>query len=141
MKALWTEEEASYAGQHISFGPSWSWPKPVQTPHPPILVGGHGSRVLDRIVKYGDGWFLNRLGEDERLIGRIERLRAAGEAAGRGPLPTTLQIAPTDPAELQRFEAAGVDRAVWFLPPAGLDKVERAMDRYAEVVSGFTRAG
>ncbi len=141
MKALWTQDEASYEGKHVSFPPSWSWPKPVQKPHPPILVGGHGSRVRDRIVRYGDGWLLNRVGDDDRLIGRIERLREAGEAAGRGPIPTTLQLAPTDPAELRRFEAAGVNRALWFLPPAGLDKVEPAMDRYAEVVSAYAGAG
>jgi probable F420-dependent oxidoreductase len=135
MKALWTEEEASYHGQHVQFDGAWSWPKPVQKPHPPILVGGHGSKVRDRIVNYGDAWLLNRIGDDERLIGRIERLRDAGEAAGRGPLPTTLQLAPTDPAEIERFGAAGVDRCVWYLPPAGHDKVERAFDRYAEVVA------
>jgi probable F420-dependent oxidoreductase len=138
MKALWTEEEASYHGQHVQFDGAWSWPKPVQKPHPPILVGGHGSKVRDRIVNYGDAWLLNRIGDDERLIGRIERLRDAGEAAGRGPLPTTLQLAPTDRAEIERFEAAGVDRCVWYLPPAGHDKVERALDRYAEVVAAAT---
>jgi probable F420-dependent oxidoreductase len=137
MKALWTEDEASYDGKHVKFPPAWSWPKPVQKPHPPILVGGHGSRVIDRIVKYGDAWFLNRIGDEDRLRGRIEKLRAAGEAAGRGPLPTTLQIAPTDPEELRRYEGSGVDRAVWFLPPAAHDKVERAMDRYAEVVAAY----
>ena len=141
MKAIWTEDEAEYHGRYVDFDPIWSWPKPVQKPHPPILVGGHGSRVRDRIVRYGDGWLLNRIGDDDRLIGRIERLREAGEAAGRGPIPTTLQLAPTDPGELRRFEAAGVNRAVWFLPPAGLDKVEPAMDRYAEVVSAYAGAG
>jgi probable F420-dependent oxidoreductase len=140
MKALWTQDEASYEGKHVRFPPSWSWPKPVQKPHPPILVGGHGSKVRDRVVAFGDAWYLNRIGDDDRLIGRIERLREAGEAAGRGPIPTTLQIAPTNPAELRRFEAAGVNRAVWFLPPAGLDKVEPAMDRYAGVVSAYAAA-
>jgi probable F420-dependent oxidoreductase len=135
MKALWTQDEASYAGRHVNFDAAWSWPKPVQKPHPPILVGGHGSKVRDRVVNYGDGWLLNRVGDDERLISRIERLRAAGEQAGRGPLPTTMQLAPTDPAEIARFAEAGVDRCVWFLPPAGQDKVERAMDRYAQVVA------
>ncbi len=137
MKALWTQDEATYEGEHVRFEAAWSWPKPVQKPHPPILVGGHGSRVLDRVVRYGDAWYLNRIGDDERLIGRISRLRDAGEAAGRGPLPTTLQLAPFEPAELRRFEEAGVDRATWFLPPAGLDKVERALDRYTDVVAAY----
>jgi probable F420-dependent oxidoreductase len=141
MKALWTEEEASYEGRHVRFGPSWSWPKPVQKPHPPILVGGHGPKVLDRVVAYGDAWYLNRIGNEEKLLARVARLREMGVQAGRGPLPVTLQIAPLDPEGLQRWEAAGATRAVWFLPPAGLDKVERAMDRYAEAVAAYTGAG
>jgi probable F420-dependent oxidoreductase len=141
MKALWTQEEASYEGKHVSFPPSWSWPKPVQKPHPPILVGGHGRNVLKRVVAFGDAWLPNRFGDDDRLLGRIAKLREAGEAAGRGPLPVTLQIAPTDPAGLERFEAAGVTRAVWYLPSAGRDQVEAAMDHYAGALSAYAHAG
>src|SRR5437016_11340399 len=60
MKAIWTEDEAEYHGQHVSFDPIWSWPKPVQEPHPPVLVGGNGKKVLDRVVACGDEWMPDR---------------------------------------------------------------------------------
>src|SRR5437667_10262261 len=56
MKALWTDDEAEYHGRHVDFEPSWSWPKPVQKPHPPILVGGNGQKVIDRVLRFGDEW-------------------------------------------------------------------------------------
>jgi probable F420-dependent oxidoreductase len=142
MKELWAHDEASYEGKYVRFGPTWSWPKPVQQPHPPILIGGHGRKVLDRVVAFGDAWFPNRVGvDDDRLLGRIAKLREMGEEAGRGPLPVTLQIAPLKPEKLERFEAGGVTRCVWFLPPAGMDEVEPAMDGYAEVVARYSGAG
>ena len=53
MKAIWTQDEASYSGKYVGFERIWSWPKPVQKPHPPVLVGGDGPRVLDRVIAYG----------------------------------------------------------------------------------------
>ena len=57
MRALWREDEASFAGEQIAFAPAWSWPKPVQPGGPPVLVGGNGKRVLERVVRYGDAWY------------------------------------------------------------------------------------
>ena len=59
MKAIWTSDEASYAGEYVTFDRIWSWPKPAQRPHPPVLVGGDGPDVLDRVLAFGDGWFPN----------------------------------------------------------------------------------
>ena len=59
MKAIWTEDEASYQGEFVDFERIWSWPKPAQRPHPPILVGGNGPTVLDRVLRFGDAWFPN----------------------------------------------------------------------------------
>ena len=59
MKAIWTHEEASYSGEFVSFERIWSWPKPAQRPHPPVLVGGNGPTVLDRVLAFGDAWFPN----------------------------------------------------------------------------------
>ncbi len=56
MKQLWTQDEAEYHGRHVDFAPTWQFPKPVQKPHPPILVGGAGENVIKRVVAYGDGW-------------------------------------------------------------------------------------
>ena len=71
MKAIWTEEEASYHGEFVSFDPIWSWPKPAQTPHPPVLVGGGGPTVLDRVIDFGDVWFPNWRDVSEDLEQRI----------------------------------------------------------------------
>jgi probable F420-dependent oxidoreductase len=59
MKAIWTADEASYAGEYVAFDRIWSWPKPAQRPHPPVLVGGNGPGVLDRVLAFGDAWFPN----------------------------------------------------------------------------------
>src|SRR5207302_6113165 len=61
MKAIWTQDEASYHGRYVNFDRIWCWPKPAQRPHPPVLVGGNAPRVLDRVVKYGDHWMPNRV--------------------------------------------------------------------------------
>ena len=134
MKAIWTQDEASYHGEHVSFEPLWSWPKPVQKPHPPVLVGGNGRKVLDRVLAYGDEWFPNGFRDEERFVDRLDQLRRRASEAERDPIPVTLQLAPTDPAALERLERAGVTRCVWYLPTAGEDEVERALDRYAQVV-------
>jgi probable F420-dependent oxidoreductase len=131
MKAIWTQDEASYEGRHVSFAPMNSWPKPVQKPHPPILVAGNGRTVYDRVLDYGDGWFPNRIGDEEKFAARIDKLQRLGREQGRDAVPVTLQLAPTDPAEIERYAQRGVTRCVWYLPPAPRDKVERSLDKYA----------
>jgi probable F420-dependent oxidoreductase len=140
MKALWTQDEASYEGRFVRFEPSWSWPKPLQKPHPPILVGGHGRNVLKRVVAFGDAWLPNRFGDDDRMRGRIEALQELAQEAGRGRIPVTLQVAPTDPRELEHYERAGVTRAVWYLPSADLDRIEQALERYVAAVADYSGA-
>ena len=141
MRALWTQDEASYAGDQIAFEPTWSWPKPLQPGGPPVLIGGNGSRVLERVVRYGDAWYPNFFGDDDRMIAQLEKLRELAEADGRASLPTTLQLAPTEPERLQRFAAAGVTRVVWFVPPRDVAAVERSMDRHLAVAEAYRGAG
>ena len=80
MRAIWTQEEASFDGEFVSFGPLWSWPKPVQDPLP-VYVGGNGARVLDRVIRYGNHWMPNADRPD--LPGRIAELRLRAEESGR----------------------------------------------------------
>src|SRR5262249_22451460 len=109
MKAIWTEEEASYHGQHVNFERIWSWPKPVQQPHPPILVGGNGRRVIDRVLSFGDEWMPNRMPDDE-IIPRFQELRRRAEEAGRS-IPITVAGMMRDPQRIERFEREGVHRS------------------------------
>jgi probable F420-dependent oxidoreductase len=137
MKAIWTEDAAEYHGEHVDFDPLWSWPKPVQQPHPPILVGGLGEKVLDRVVAYGDQWFPIQVGRPEWLGERIVELQSRAAAAGRGTIPVTVFGAKPELRLLERLRAAGVTRALFLLPSDEPDAVERQLDELAVVASEF----
>ena len=131
MKALWTEDEASYEGEHVSFERVWSWPKPVQRPHPPVLVGGNGEKVLDRVLAYGDEWLPNRIKSVESFAERIAELR---ERAGRR-VPVSFFNAKPEERALERLREAGVDGALFRLPADPPDEVEKRLDELASFVS------
>jgi len=127
MKAIWTNDEAEYHGEFVDFDPIWSWPKPLQQPHPPILVGGDGPKVLDRVLAYGDEWMPIRIPSVEQLKERIDELRSR---AGRN-VPVSFYNAKPEPGALERLAWAGVDRAHLQLDPVETDAVERQLDEYA----------
>jgi probable F420-dependent oxidoreductase len=137
MKAIWTEDEASYSGTRVSFERIWSWPKPVQRPHPPVLVGGNGPGVLDRVIAFGDEWFPNRIGDDDGMIERFGELAARARDAGRDPIPITQGGMMRDPARIERFDRAGVHRCVFWLPSRAPSEVEEAMDRCAAAARAY----
>jgi len=132
MKAIWTHDEASYAGEHVAFERIWCWPKPVQTPHPPVLVGGNGPTVLDRVLGFGDGWVPNHA--REAVLERIPELQARAAEAGRH-IPVDIIGAPADPQVLERYEAAGVRRCIHWVPSAASGAVEAAMERFEAAVA------
>ena len=137
MKAIWTEEQPEYHGKYVDFDPIWSWPKPVQEPHPPILLGGNGRTVAERVLAYADEWYPNRWGDDDKFLARVEKMRRrARDEAGR-EIGVTVALAPLDPAGIERFEGAGVHRTIWYLPSAGRDDVEKALDQYAAAKDGY----
>src|ERR1700730_12272647 len=90
MKASWTQDVAEYHGEMGDFAPMWSWPKPIQKPHPPVILGGSGPKILNRVVAYADGWMPNRCD----ALGRREELRELARAAGRGDIPVTVYPKP-----------------------------------------------
>jgi probable F420-dependent oxidoreductase len=140
MKAIWTQDEASYSGRHVGFERIWSWPKPVQKPHPPVLVGGDGPRVLDRVIAYGDGWMPNRVAEEE-LTARIAELEARAAEVGRERIPVTVVGMAPDAERIARLTGAGVDRVVFWLPQESADAVEQGFDRYVAVMEQLQAAG
>ena len=135
MKAIWTEDEAEYHGRIIDFGPIWSWPKPVQKPHPPVLVGGLGEKVYDRVVAYGDEWIPNRVKSPEQLAERIDELQRRAEAAGRGRIPVSVFGAKAEVRLLERLKAAGVTRSLFYVQAGEADEVERHLEELGKVAA------
>ena len=131
MKTIWTTDEASYAGEHVAFDRIWSWPKPAQRPHPPVLVGGNGLGVLDRVLAFGDAWFPNHDRGD--VLERAASLRARADR----PVGLMVMGVPADAKVLEAYAAAGFQRAVHWLPSAPRGPVERALDRYEAAIAEF----
>ncbi len=131
IKVIWANEEASFHGEHVRFDPIWSWPKPIQRPRPPILLGGETDHTLRRVIKYCDGW-LPRARDPEIIVRGIARLNELAEEAGRDPESISVNVfAPRPDAELiDRFKGLGVARIVLWLPPEDRDAVSTRLDGY-----------
>ncbi len=132
MKEIWAHDEASYSGEHVSFDRIWSYPKPVQRPHPPVLIGGNGPTVLDRVLAFGDGWFPNDLRGD-RVYERIEELRARADR----PIAVHLVGMSAKPEAIERAAAAGVDRVIRWIPSAPRGPIEAALERWEHAIAEF----
>jgi probable F420-dependent oxidoreductase len=134
MKEIWTKEEAEFHGEFVNFDPIWSNPKPVQKPHPPIILGINTPNARQRVVEYCDGWMpiSARAGD---IASGISDLRARAEKAGRDPksISVTVYTAPPDDKVLKGYEKAGVERAVISLPSAGREEVLPLLDQYAKL--------
>jgi probable F420-dependent oxidoreductase len=133
MKAIWTQDEASYHGEFVDFDGIWSWPKPAQRPHPPVLVGGNGPTVLDRVLAFGDAWLPNySRGTD--VIERAEELRARAER----PIDFMAMGVPADAPVLERLQRVGARRVVHWVPSANLSGVEPALERWESAIAELT---
>jgi probable F420-dependent oxidoreductase len=132
MQAIWTQEEASFSGRFVNFDRIWSWPKPAQHPYPPVLIGGGGPTVLDRVIEYGDGWFPQW--HDRDLLGRIAELKARAER----PLQVQVLSVPADPTALERLEAAGVHRVSCWLPSGPWSVVEPRLEAWEQAIAALT---
>ena len=121
MRAIWTADEAEYHGRFVDFSPIWSWPKPTRVP--PVLIGGGGPTVLDRVLSHGDGWIPLRVPVSglDAFAARVAELRDRAADTGRGPLPVTVYGASPRPEALESYAAAGVDRVLFELADHGPD--------------------
>jgi probable F420-dependent oxidoreductase len=138
MKRIWTADEAEFHGEYVDFDPILQWPKPVQKPYPPILVGGTGSHVVDRVLDYGDEWFpIAREGgrPTVELGAQLEDLRERAAERGREHVPVSVFGARPDHETAQRWAELEVDRLVFGLPPAGRDEVLAKLDQRAELAA------
>lgn len=138
MKSLWTEEVASFEGEHVSIEPSWAWPKPVQQPHPPIIMAAAaGPKTVAHIVEFCDGWM--PIGVRHDVHGGIEAIREAAQAAGRDPGSIEIGVfsSPKDPAALEKLAEAGVARAVMGMPQADADVVLDKLRDRAKLIGAF----
>jgi probable F420-dependent oxidoreductase len=136
MKEIWTQREAEYHGEFVNFDKIWCDPKPVQKPHPPIIMGGDGPTTFDRIVEYGDGW-MPILRPHTNPVARIPELHAKLKEAGRTAesAPVSIFFAPPDREKLDAMEAAGVSRAIFGLPSAPRDATLRRLDALTTVMA------
>lgn len=136
MKVIWAEEAAEYHGEFVNFDPIWCYPKPLQKPHPPILLGAHTPSALNRVVNYCDGWIpVGAAIQDLRAS--IKDLYARAEKAGRQPqdLPVSVFMASDNEAVLKQYQELGIDRAVFGVPSEGRDKVLPLLDKYATCIA------
>jgi probable F420-dependent oxidoreductase len=132
MKEIWTKDEAEFHGEFVNFDKLWSYPKPTQKPHPPILMGGDGQTTFDRVIEFCDGWMPIGF-RMANLPEKIAALRQRAESAGRDPNTISISIfgANPDAAALEQFESLGVERAIFFVPPAERDVVMPLVDKYS----------
>jgi probable F420-dependent oxidoreductase len=137
MKAIWSEDEAEFHGRFVNFDPIWSWPKPVQKPHPPIVVGGDGPHALQRVVEYGDQWMPIPGRSAIPLSERIAELNRLAAEAGRGSLPVSVYGTLPQPDVIQQYAEAGVERCIFWLPSAPAEEALPFLDRWAELAKSF----
>jgi alkanesulfonate monooxygenase SsuD/methylene tetrahydromethanopterin reductase-like flavin-dependent oxidoreductase (luciferase family) len=135
MKEVWTKKDASFHGRFVDFDPVWSEPKPVQKPHPPVLIGASTKFAVERVAEYGDGW-MPGFGTCD-FAQRLAQLDAACAKRGRKreSLDLTVFAAPPKAAELEKLADLGFERAVLPLPTQDEAKILARLDGYTSLVA------
>ena len=136
MKEIWTKEEAEFHGQFVNFDRIWCHPKPLQAPHPPIIMGGDGPTTFDRVIEYCDGWMPIGGRAPTPVAEKVAALRRRAAEAGRDSqsLSVTIWGAKPERASLEELDRAGANRAVFTLPCAGRDAVLARLDACAALI-------
>jgi probable F420-dependent oxidoreductase len=137
MKEIWTQAEPEYHGDIVEVVKMRTWPKPVQKPHPPVIVGGAFPYGARRAAAYGDGWIphLSRP-QYEDVTTFLSQFRQMASVAGRDParLPVTLWGASEDRDRLSRYRDQGVARVVVSLDSAKADAILPVLDRWGALI-------
>jgi probable F420-dependent oxidoreductase len=137
MKAIWTQSTAEYHGELVEFGPIMTWPKPLQRPHPPVIVGGAYPHAARRAARYGDGWIPHMARPHYDDVGQfMPQFRALLAEAGRDPgaVPVTIWGVGEDRARLAHYREEGVARVVVSLASAQADAILPILDRWAALI-------
>jgi probable F420-dependent oxidoreductase len=140
VKEIWANDEATYHGAHENFDPIWQWPKPIQSPHPPILVGGSGPAALRHAAAYGDEWMPFVGFGDFDVAAKMDELNTLAAEQGRGPIPTTVFGLPVEDGAADAYVAPGVTRLVFRLPPAAAEVVLPLLAHAKVIADNFAAA-
>lgn len=140
MKAIWTQEQAEYHGEFVDFDPIFSWPKPVQTPHPPLHFGGRIPGGLRRALRHGQGW-IPLLGRgDSDFAAYMQVVRAEADKIGRdlSDFEVTVYGSGPDAEALEGYRRAGIDRVLLFVPPMSQSDGRAAIGFYQQLLDRFS---
>jgi probable F420-dependent oxidoreductase len=129
MKAIWTNDEAEFHGRFVNFDRIFSWPKPIQRPYPPVIIGGTGPTALKRVVEFGDGWLPRHQEDLDVLATRIKELNDLAARAGRSRIPVT--IISSVPEAIGRYAKMGITRTILALPSGPHERVMETMHQIA----------
>jgi probable F420-dependent oxidoreductase len=135
MRRIWTEAKPEYHGEFVAFGPMMAWPKPLQKPHPPVLVGGEMPHGAQRALAYGDGWVPHARRPSYHLLEKLAEFKAMERAAGR-TLPITAFAVEHDPAAWPAYRDAGIERIVLSIESEPADRVVAQLDHWARGFPG-----
>src|SRR5262252_1218159 len=136
MKEIWTKDEPEYHGKFVNFDQMWAYPKPIQKPHPPVLLGGESGHTLQRVVDFCDGW-LPRVRGGFDIEPSLADLRDRAAKAGRDMKTISITVfgSAADAAVLDRYRALGITRVTFGLPSKDRDAVLPLLDRYAKLIN------
>jgi probable F420-dependent oxidoreductase len=137
MKAIWTQSKAEYHGEFVNFDPMMTWPKPVQKPHPPVIVGGAFPYSARRAIRYGDGWIPQAARGGYKEIGDlIPEFRKMAAEAGRDPasIAITVWFPRKDPDLMKRYADMGVERVVFNVESEAAETALPAIDEIAALM-------
>ncbi len=139
MKEIWTKDEAEFHGEFVNFDPIWAYPKPVQKPHPPIILGVNTPNARQRVVEYCDGWMpiAARAGD---LVAGVADLHERARRAGRDPNSLSVSVFAATATEeaIRQYQKAGAERGIFPLPSSDRDEILPTLDRLAKLTRAFS---